>query len=103
MDGGVRGKRIDLNPEHWDLIELPQHFDLHVLHHFYATEGQRYSWFDLIRSQIFNLGSDEEGAAFCSEWCARALGLPCATIFSPRTLGELVSGLLVPPWNMTKA
>ena len=100
MDGGVRSKQIDLKPEHWDLIDLPEHFDALILAHFERTKGLPYGWLDLIRAQAFNTAANEAGADFCSEWCAAAIGLPNATIFSPRTLGELVRALLAPPWGV---
>lgn len=90
MDKGVRAKRIDFKPEHWDMLELPESMRQKVLDYYEATKGQRYSWLDLIRSQIFNGNADEEGAAFCSEWCAAAIRLPNPVTYSPRTLGELV-------------
>lgn len=99
MDGGVRSKVIDLDSGNWDLIELPDHFDDLILAHFEATRGLSYGWLDLIRSQIFNSGANQPGADFCSEWCAAAMGLPNATIFSPATLGDLVRALLAPPWR----
>lgn len=98
-DGGVREKRIDFAPEHWDFVELPDVFAWRVLAHFEATRGAPYGWRDLILSQVLNTGRDEDGAAFCSEWCAAALGLPNPTIFSPRALGDLVLVLLSPPWG----
>lgn len=99
MDGGVRGKVIDLKPEHWDVIDLPEHFDALILAHFESTKGLPYGWLDLIRAQMFNTAANQGGADFCSEWCGAAMGLPNATIFSPRTLGELVRALLAPPWR----
>ena len=90
MDKGVRSKVIDFKPEHWDMVELPESMRQKVLDYFAATRGQRYSWLDLIRSQIFNRNANEGEAAFCSEWCAAALGLPNPTTYSPRTLGDLV-------------
>lgn len=103
MDGGVRSKRIAFRDDHWDMLDLPQRFDAAILAHFDATRGSRYSWLDLIRSQIFNTGANEVGASFCSEWCAEALGLPNGTIFSPRTLGELIRVLLATPWAQPAA
>ena len=89
--------------DHWDMLDLPQRFDAAILAHFDATRGSRYSWLDLIRSQIFNTGANEVGASFCSEWRAEALGLPNGTIFSPRTLGELIRVLLATPWAQPAA
>ena len=91
MDGGVRAKAIALNPDHWDLFELPDSLATQILDYFEKTKGQKYSWLDLIRSQVFNANLDEEDAAFCSDWCAAALGIPNPTLYSPRTLNELVS------------
>ena len=94
MDGGVREKKIDLNSEKWDVIDLPFHFRERVLEYYSSTKGKKYGWLDLIRSQIFNTARDESGAFFCSEWCANALGIPSPTIYSPKTLHALVLFLL---------
>ena len=86
MDGGVRGKVIELKRENWIVEPVLWAPADQVLAHFQDTQGQRYSWLDLIRSQMFNRASDEDGAAFCSEWAAAALGLPNPTLYSPHTL-----------------
>lgn len=90
MDKGVRKKVIDLKPENWDLVDLPSYLAPRVLEYFELTKGQKYGWLDLIRSQIFNTASDEEGTSFCSEWCAKAIGIPSPTIYSPKTLHLLL-------------
>lgn len=90
MDGGVRAKQIEFNPNHWDFLDLPDHLAPAVLAYFNRTKDERYSWLDLIRSQVFNRNADEPGAAFCSEWVAAAIGLPNPTSYSPRTLAEVV-------------
>jgi hypothetical protein len=90
MDKGVRKKVIDLKPENWDLVDLPSYLAPGVLEYFELTKGQKYGWLDLIRSQIFNTASDEEGTSFCSEWCAKAIGIPSPTIYSPKTLHLLL-------------
>lgn len=90
MDKGVRKKVIDLKPENWDLVDLPSYLAPEVLEYFERTKGQKYGWLDLIRSQIFNTASDEEGTSFCSEWCTKAIGIPSPTIYSPKTLHLLL-------------
>lgn len=97
-DGGVRAKRIDFHPKNWDIIALPQRLDHKIIAHFNETTGEPYGWLDLLRSQIFNSGANQDGATFCSEWCAAAIGLPNPTSYSPRTLGELVAHLNATPW-----
>ena len=94
MDGGVRLKYMDPHPGSWDFIDLPWTEADRVLEYFDKTEGQRYGWLDLIRSQVFNTACDERGAAFCSEWCAAALGLPNPSSYSPKTLGALCRWML---------
>jgi hypothetical protein len=88
-DKGVRAKEIEYIPEHWDIIDLPWADPVSVLAHFEATKTHSYSVLDIIRSQIFNYGSNQSRSAFCSEWCADALGLPNAVTYSPKTLATL--------------
>lgn len=88
-DKGVRRKTIDLDPEKWDLIDLPWADGEQALAYFATTKGQPYSWASLIWAQVFGREYDEPKAAFCSEWCAAALGLPTPAIHSPESLGRL--------------
>lgn len=100
MDKGVRRKRvgpgadeISLGADHWDQIELPWADGAAIVRYFEATDSDVYGWPSLIASQVFNRNRPTEHAAFCSEWCARALSLPAASIYNPGTLGELCSWL----------
>lgn len=100
MDKGVRKKQvgngpdqIDLRPEHWDLVQLPWANAAAVLEHFGRTDPDRYGWPTLVLSQVFNRNRQVEHAAFCSEWCAAALGLPSPASYSPATLGALCKWL----------
>lgn len=93
MDGGVRAKTITLRPEQWDVIPVRGVDAVAVLRYFARTAGQPYSWWGLLVSQVFATESDEPRAAFCSEWCAAALGIPDPQIYSPGTLGELIKYL----------
>lgn len=86
MDGGVRAKEMDMDPEHWDVFDLPWADPIRLLEYYAETKGKKYGWVDLLRSQFLNRPFDDTDAAFCSEWCAAALGLPCPTSYSPATL-----------------
>ncbi|WP_405120758.1 hypothetical protein [Pseudomonas leptonychotis] len=95
MDKGVRSKRvgpsadeISLNEDHWDLIELPWADGAAIVRYFEVTDRDVYGWPSLIASQVFNRNQPSEHAAFCSEWCARALSLPSPSIYNPGTLGD---------------
>lgn len=88
MDGGVRVKAIDLDPEKWDLIDLPWADGSQIVAYFRETDHHRYGWIGLIFSQLFNLNRETAGAQFCSQWCGAALGLPAPSSLNPSTLGE---------------
>jgi len=92
-DGGVRGKSIDFNPEHWDFIELPFANAWNILEHFRETRGRPYGLIDLFWSQFFNRPNRDKGD-FCSEWCAAALGLPNPSSYSPQSLYDHCVSLL---------
>lgn len=93
MDGGVRTKLVGVNlhfvPERWELLPLPWADEDLIQKHFFATAGEPYSLWDLVRSQVFNHNSSEAKASFCSKWCAAALQLPNPVTYSPRTLREM--------------
>ncbi|MDH0156482.1 hypothetical protein [Stutzerimonas stutzeri] len=89
MDGGVRRKRIDLDPEKWDVAPLPWADDQRALDYFTATDHHRYGWTGLVLSQLLNLNRSTDKAQFCSQWRAAALGLPSPASYSPATLGAI--------------
>lgn len=91
MDKGVRAKNIDLYDGKWDIIELPWVSPLAVLDHFQRTQDDAYGWPSLIGSQLVNRNHATDHASFCSEWCAKAMGLPCPSIFSPASLGKFAA------------
>lgn len=95
MDKGVRRKQVGLGAEqislsasNWDRILLPWADGDSIIQYFEATDGDTYGWPSLIFNQVFNRNIPTEHAAFCSEWDARALGLPNASIYNPGTLGD---------------
>lgn len=103
MDKGVRRKRvgsgddeISLGSEHWDLVPLPWADPAQVPAYFERTDPDHYGWSSLIASQLLNRNRQTEHAAFCSEWCAAAVGLPAPASYSPATLGQLCTWLNEP-------
>ena len=91
-DGGVRGKRIDLSPEWWHLVEIRGYPSSGILARFNETKGVRYGWLDILCRQILHLPIKSKGY-FCSEWCAYALGLPEPTSWTPGMLVEYFDGM----------
>lgn len=84
-DGGVRAKVMALPSDKWDVIELPWADDTAVTDWFIAHERDRYGWLDLLTGQVLGMQRDHRGV-FCSEACAKALGLHGSTRMSPQGL-----------------
>lgn len=89
-DGGVREKRMKLDPAKWDLVEMrvdavrPAAFIRDRI-------GRRYDYPALIFSQLLALGRHEPNRWFCSEIIAASLGLDQPHRFSPQMLFEVVT------------
>lgn len=82
-DGGVRKKRMELPPERWDLVELEISLE-EVMAFFEKTKGLKY---DLIGALGVVLRiRDSKTKYFCSEWCAKCLGIDKPYRFSPNSL-----------------
>lgn len=84
-DGGVRAKVMALPADKWDVIALPWADDDVVTDWFIAHERDRYGWLDLLTGQLLGMQRDHRGV-FCSEACAKALGLRNSTRMSPQAL-----------------
>jgi len=91
MDGGVRAKRIDYKPEHWELIPVPWANVRTIEAVFENHEGKGYDWAGIFLSQLLASGLHSKRRMFCSEFCASALGFHgIGQRFSPVLLGETV-------------
>lgn len=91
MDGGVRVKRIDYKPEHWELIPVPWANARLIESVFDRHEGGGYDWAGIFLSQLLGSGRHSARRMFCSEFCAVALGFHgIGQRFSPVLLGETV-------------
>lgn len=84
-DGGVRAKVMALPSDKWDVVDLPWADDDAVTDWFIRHERDRYGYIDLITSQMLGMRRDHRGV-FCSEACAKALGLRNSTRMSPQGL-----------------
>ena len=84
-DGGVRGKCMALPAGSWDVIPIPWADADSVTQWFADHERDRYGWLDLLTGQLLGMQRDHRGV-FCSEACAKALGMRSATRMSPQAL-----------------
>ena len=74
VDGGVRFKRIDYDPAHWDFVELPAHLAPYAREWFRANQGAPYDLLGNVRFVLPWLPDSQHGW-FCSEAIAAALRL----------------------------
>lgn len=93
MDGGVRFKRIDYNPAHWDLIDLPQSLEPYARAWFERNAGAPYDLMGNVRFVLPWLADSERGW-FCSEALAAALGWAEPWRFGPNGLSALLRSIL---------
>ena len=84
-DGGVRGKAMALPADKWDLIDLPWADADTCQEWFNEHAHDKYGFTDLILCQLLGARRDHRGV-FCSEACAKALGLRNSTRMSPQAL-----------------
>ena len=89
LDGGVRVKHMQLDPDHWDVIDVDGSTDAAWLwlqqHH-----GQPYDLLGLAGFIARALGHDK-GRWLCSEAVAAMLGMPDAWRFDPCSLWAALS------------
>lgn len=77
-DKGVRFKKIDMDPERWDLVLLPKHLELGARLWFMQRSGKiKYDLFGQLRFLIMpiTVGNDLR-RVWCSEAVAAALDMP---------------------------
>ncbi|XXQ68982.1 hypothetical protein ACKLNO_03755 [Neisseriaceae bacterium B1] len=86
-DGGVRRKLIDLAPDKWDLIELPENAAQQARELYRQTLGTKYDVWGLL-GVVLKCHSGSLKKWFCSEWCAQALGLEKPAQYSPNSLAH---------------
>ena len=89
MDGGVRFKRIDYDPAHWDFIEIPAYLESAARAWFELHEGEPYDLQGNLRFAFFMVSESPDGR-FCSEALAAALGLREAWRLGPNGLAALL-------------
>lgn len=73
IDGGVRFKRIDYNPAHWDFVPLPDAAEPFARDWFERNAGAPYDLMGNVRFVLPWL-SDSDKGWFCSEALGAALG-----------------------------
>lgn len=89
MDGGVRLKRIDFNPDNWDFIALPDELELRARSWFENHLDCKYDIIGNVRF-IADFMPDDKNKWFCSEAMAEAIGIPESWRYGPNGLSAVL-------------
>lgn len=97
MDGGVRMKLMPLIPDHWDIIEIPNH-SVPVIEWFKIHDHEAYDTLGLF-GFIGRRGTQWQSKWFCSEAVAAALDFKEPYRYDPNTLFDALmaaGGIMLP-------
>lgn len=89
---GVRSEWVEYKAEDWDFVKVDcfNEITLNGIKKFFnLTEGMRYDYLGACGIVLKRLPQDPV-RYFCSEWCAKALGISKAWTYSPAKLREYV-------------
>jgi hypothetical protein len=93
LDGGVRFKKIDYTPEHWDILDLPELLEQHAKQWFIDHEGEGYDIIGTLRFlAIFKWLPDCPWKWFCSEAMGAAINLYDPSRLGPNGLYKVLRG-----------
>ena len=86
-DGGVRMKVIDLDPDKWDLFDVPGDTNIAITW-FINNVGKKYDWPGAI-TQVLPFHLNLSSRFFCSEACQHMLGVENPKSQTPESLARL--------------
>lgn len=94
MDGGVRIKRMRLDPMRWRLTPLPWVDEARAWTFLASNGGAAYDWAGVMRFALpVVMRSEHPSRWFCSEACAAIMGLADPWRFTPADL-HIIAGRL---------
>ena len=91
-DGGVRGKRMQLSPDEFDLAELPGVTERQVLDFLAEHQGQGYDLVGTLLTVLPFAGREHPSRWICSEVAAHLAGLMDPWRFHPTALHCVLKG-----------
>lgn len=92
-DGGVRVTTIRPKPLHWWFVGLPDDVGAAAFDFIAAREGAPYDLIGALTGPTLGLRTEINGAWFCSEICARGLGMARPWTLSPTRIMREMSWL----------
>lgn len=101
QDGGVRVRRMVLDPDNWDTLVVPGDLDA-AIRWFEAHEGDKYDWLALV-GFVFRPIKGFDNRVFCNESISEAIGMSDGWRFDPNSfhaalgLWQINPEVLIPP------
>jgi hypothetical protein len=96
VEGGVRGKAINLNSGNWEVLPMPWVLEEDALafleHH--RRLGTKYDYMGTARFAVPFFAREHQSRMFCSEVVAAIAGFDEPWRFTPATLHSTVAGVL---------
>lgn len=89
MDGGVRFKEIEYDPDKWDIFDLAWADEKYAYQYFVTNMGRPYNVLGNVHF-VFGFIRGNSNGLFCSEACAGALGLENSWQFAPNALAHII-------------
>ena len=86
LEGGVRIKRMRLNPAKWDLVALHNVDESLARNFFLKNYGRPYDLIGTVRTVLPFVGREHPTRWFCSEVCAEVMGITEAWRMHPGVL-----------------
>lgn len=85
-DGGVRDRRIAMNPDHWEIVRIEPWANADAWEIAGTQMGKPYDFRGIFLSQLLGASRHSRKGWFCSELCAHSLGLGEPHRLSPGAL-----------------
>jgi len=92
VDGGVRGKFIDLNSGNWEVIDIPW-AKVGSIDFIKQRKGLKYDYLGILLSHVLPLARHGKHRWFCSEIIGAALGFPKPQTLSPDGLHRIAKNI----------
>lgn len=90
-DGGVRAKRINPKPGHWEFVVIPAHISASIMARMGTVPfGARYDWLGAFCTVLCPFRAEKRRRWFCSELVATLIGAPRPWRMTPKRLAAWI-------------
>lgn len=91
LDGGVVKRQMEFKKKNWTVIDVPWQINEEQVTGFFESQmGKNYDWMGIVKSQILGANRHNKNRWFCSEICAKAIGLTEPHRYDPQGLYNII-------------